>query len=196
MKEEKMLLIMKHTVCFNLAWQWRYLTDKTGFLFIGTHCTIPSHITFSNPCSLLNQSHPHPTPHLTPFHPNFPHPSSRPLLRSSSPHYGVVKVVISPHPFSSYLLSSLLTPQSISPIPHPTPTSPLFIPTSRILPHALHSNLHNHHYSVWWVRYSRGASPLNLSFTPSGTWHLSRPFCDNPSPLAAVIQAKDAQKKN
>ena len=33
-----MLLIMKHTVCFNLAWQWRYLTDKTGFLFIGTHC--------------------------------------------------------------------------------------------------------------------------------------------------------------
>ena len=39
LKEEKMLLIMKHTVCFNLAWQWRYLTDKTGFLFIGTHCT-------------------------------------------------------------------------------------------------------------------------------------------------------------
>ena len=38
MKEEKMLLIMKYTVCFNLAWQWRYLTDKTGFLFIGTHC--------------------------------------------------------------------------------------------------------------------------------------------------------------
>ena len=38
MKEEKMLLIMKHIVCFNLAWQWRYLTDKTGFLFIGTHC--------------------------------------------------------------------------------------------------------------------------------------------------------------
>ena len=38
MKEEKMLLIMKHTVCFNLAWQWKYLTDKTGFLFIGTHC--------------------------------------------------------------------------------------------------------------------------------------------------------------
>ena len=29
---------MKHTICFNLAWQWRYLTDKTGFLFIGTHC--------------------------------------------------------------------------------------------------------------------------------------------------------------
>ena len=40
MKEEKMLLIMKHIVCFNLAWQWRYLTDKTGFLFIGTHCTV------------------------------------------------------------------------------------------------------------------------------------------------------------
>ena len=38
MKEEKMLLIMKYTVFFNLAWQWRYLTDKTGFLFIGTHC--------------------------------------------------------------------------------------------------------------------------------------------------------------
>ena len=42
MKEEKMLLIMKHTVCFNLAWQWRYLTDKTGFLFIGTHCIAAS----------------------------------------------------------------------------------------------------------------------------------------------------------
>ena len=40
MKEEKMLLIMKHTVCFNLAWQWRYLTHNTGFLFIGTHCTV------------------------------------------------------------------------------------------------------------------------------------------------------------
>ena len=38
MKEEKMLLIIKHTACFNLAWQWIYLTDKTGFLFIGTHC--------------------------------------------------------------------------------------------------------------------------------------------------------------
>ena len=31
-KTENMLLIMKHAVCFNLAWQWRYLTDKTGFL--------------------------------------------------------------------------------------------------------------------------------------------------------------------
>ena len=38
-KEEKMLLIMKHTVCFNQsAWQWSYLIDITGFLFIGTHC--------------------------------------------------------------------------------------------------------------------------------------------------------------
>ena len=40
MKEEKMLLIMKHIVCFNLAWQWRYLIDKSGFLFIGTHCIL------------------------------------------------------------------------------------------------------------------------------------------------------------
>ena len=38
MKEEKMPLIIKHIVWLNLAWQWRYLTDKTGFLFIGTHC--------------------------------------------------------------------------------------------------------------------------------------------------------------
>ena len=38
MKEEKMPLIMKHIVWLNLAWQWRYLTDKSGFLFIGTHC--------------------------------------------------------------------------------------------------------------------------------------------------------------
>ena len=39
MKEEKMPLIMKHIIWFSLAWQWRYPTDKTGFLFIGTHCT-------------------------------------------------------------------------------------------------------------------------------------------------------------
>ena len=38
MKEEEMLLIMKHIVGFNIAWQRRYLTDKTGFLFCGTHC--------------------------------------------------------------------------------------------------------------------------------------------------------------
>ena len=38
MKEEKMPLIMKYIVRLNLAWQWRYPTDKTGFLFIGTHC--------------------------------------------------------------------------------------------------------------------------------------------------------------
>ena len=38
MKEEKILLIMKHIVCFDLAWQRRYLTKKTGFLFCGTHC--------------------------------------------------------------------------------------------------------------------------------------------------------------
>ena len=38
MKEEKMPLIMKHIVWLDLAWQWRYLTDKTGFLFIGMHC--------------------------------------------------------------------------------------------------------------------------------------------------------------
>ena len=39
MKEEKMLLILKHihVVCFNLEWQYRYLTDKTDFLFSGTH---------------------------------------------------------------------------------------------------------------------------------------------------------------
>ena len=49
MKEEKMLLIMKHTVCFNLAWQWRYLTDKTGFLFIGTHCTVSQTLTRPHP---------------------------------------------------------------------------------------------------------------------------------------------------
>ena len=40
MKEEKMPLIIKHTVWLNLARQWRYLTDETGFLFIGTHCTV------------------------------------------------------------------------------------------------------------------------------------------------------------
>ena len=40
MKEEKMLLIMKCIVCFNLAWQKRYLTEKTGFLFCGTHCIV------------------------------------------------------------------------------------------------------------------------------------------------------------
>ena len=33
-----MPLIMKDIAGLNLAWQWRYLTDKTGFLFIGTHC--------------------------------------------------------------------------------------------------------------------------------------------------------------
>ena len=31
-----MPLIMKHIIWLNLAWQWRYPTDKTGFLFIGT----------------------------------------------------------------------------------------------------------------------------------------------------------------
>ena len=40
MKEEKMPLIMKHIVWLNFAWQWRYLTDKKGFLFIGTHCIV------------------------------------------------------------------------------------------------------------------------------------------------------------
>ena len=38
MKEEKLPLIMKHMVWLNIAWQWRYLTNKTGFLFIGTYC--------------------------------------------------------------------------------------------------------------------------------------------------------------
>ena len=37
MKEEKISLIIKYIVWLKLAWQWRYLTDKTGFLFIGTH---------------------------------------------------------------------------------------------------------------------------------------------------------------
>ena len=37
-KWKKMPLIMKQIVWLNLAWQWRYPTDKTGFLFIGTHC--------------------------------------------------------------------------------------------------------------------------------------------------------------
>ena len=32
-----MPLIMKHVVLLKLAWQWRYFTDKPGFLFIGTH---------------------------------------------------------------------------------------------------------------------------------------------------------------
>ena len=39
MKEEKMPLVMKHRVWLNLALQFRYPTDKTGFLFIGTHCS-------------------------------------------------------------------------------------------------------------------------------------------------------------
>ena len=30
-----MSLIMKHIVWLKLAWQWRYLTDKTGFFFLG-----------------------------------------------------------------------------------------------------------------------------------------------------------------
>ena len=42
-KKRKCFLIIKYTVCFNLAWQWRYLTDKTGFLFIGTHCITTSY---------------------------------------------------------------------------------------------------------------------------------------------------------
>ena len=32
---------MKHIVWLNLAWQWRYPTYKTGFLFIGTRCISP-----------------------------------------------------------------------------------------------------------------------------------------------------------
>ena len=40
MKEETMPLIMKLIVWLNLEWQWRYLTDKTGFLFIGMHCIV------------------------------------------------------------------------------------------------------------------------------------------------------------
>ena len=36
MKEEKMSFIMKHKVWLKIAWQWRYLTGKPGFLFIGT----------------------------------------------------------------------------------------------------------------------------------------------------------------
>ena len=35
MKEEKMPLIMRHIVWLNLAWQWRYPSDNTGFLFWG-----------------------------------------------------------------------------------------------------------------------------------------------------------------
>ena len=37
MKEKKMPLITKHKVWLKIARQWRYLTDKKGFLFIGTH---------------------------------------------------------------------------------------------------------------------------------------------------------------
>ena len=37
------VLIMKYIVCFDLAWQRRYLTEKTGFLFCGTHCIVPCH---------------------------------------------------------------------------------------------------------------------------------------------------------
>ena len=37
MKVEKMPLIVKHMLWLKLAWQWRYLTNNTGFLFIGTH---------------------------------------------------------------------------------------------------------------------------------------------------------------
>ena len=54
MKEEEMLLIMKDIVCFNLAWQLRNLTDKTGFLFIGTHCKVSygtQKLTKSKKCS-------------------------------------------------------------------------------------------------------------------------------------------------
>ena len=39
-KNRKMPLIMKHIVWLNPAWQWRYRTDETGFLFIGTHCIL------------------------------------------------------------------------------------------------------------------------------------------------------------
>ena len=38
MKEEKMLLIMKHTVSFNLAWQWRYSLITRVSLLPWTHC--------------------------------------------------------------------------------------------------------------------------------------------------------------
>ena len=53
MKEEKMLLIMKHIVGFNIAWQRKYLTDKTGFLFCGTHCICWKKFTrwFSTECN-------------------------------------------------------------------------------------------------------------------------------------------------
>ena len=52
-----MTLIMKHIVWLNLAWQWRYLTDKTGFLFIGTHCTTKCNVLicfqfFSKNCAV------------------------------------------------------------------------------------------------------------------------------------------------
>ena len=40
MKEGKMPLTMKHIVWLKLGRQWRYLTDKTGFLFSGTHGTM------------------------------------------------------------------------------------------------------------------------------------------------------------
>ena len=40
MKEKKTPLILKHIVWLNVAWQWRYHTDNTGFRFIGTHCIL------------------------------------------------------------------------------------------------------------------------------------------------------------
>ena len=39
-KKRKMPLIMKHIVWLKLAEQWRYLNEKTGFLFSGTHGTM------------------------------------------------------------------------------------------------------------------------------------------------------------
>ena len=45
-ERREMSLIMKYIVWLNSAWQWRYFTNKTGFLFIGTHCIYCLHVCF------------------------------------------------------------------------------------------------------------------------------------------------------
>ena len=56
MKEEEMPLIMKHIVWLKIAWQWRYFTDKPGFLFSGAHGT-SSWKLLGKPYDFVNSLH-------------------------------------------------------------------------------------------------------------------------------------------
>ena len=120
-----------------------FVSVITSPLFIPTSCisprtlhsTLPTIIMVSwwvcySPAPPLISSPPTPTllifPHPNLFYPNFPHPSSH------TPHHSPANLMVSwvryspappPHPFSSF------------------PTTPLFIPTSRIPPHTHHSTL-------------------------------------------------------